>query len=111
MAKGLEIDVNGKNFGEKVVKQSKKIPVLVDFYATWCGPCQALKPILEKLAKEYKGRFLLAKIDVDKNTELAEKYNVMSIPAVKLFRNGKVESEFVGMMPESKLKEWLDSKL
>lgn len=111
MKKNLEIEANEKSFSEKVIAQSKKVPVLVDFYATWCGPCMMLKPLLEKLAKEYKEKFILAKVDVDKCSGLAEKYGIMSIPAVKLFKSGKVIGEFVGMMPESRLKEWLDAKI
>jgi len=105
------ISVTEKEFPEKVLQKSRKIPVLVDFYADWCGPCQALGPVLEKLAHEYKGKFILAKANVDKCSRISEKYNVMSIPAVKLFKDGKVASEFTGFQAESKIKEWLDSEL
>jgi putative thioredoxin len=112
MAKmNAEVKVNDKDFSVKVLGQSSKIPVVVDFYADWCGPCQALGPVLEKLAHEYNGKFILAKANVDNCPKLSEKYGVMSIPAVKLFKNGKVASEFTGMIPESKIKDWLNSQL
>jgi len=106
-----EVKVNDKDFSEKVIKQSSKIPVVVDFYADWCGPCQVLGPILEKLAHEYNGKFILAKANVDHCPKISEKYEVMSIPAVKLFIKGKVASEFTGMIPESKIKDWLNSQI
>ena len=109
--KETEINVNEKEFSDRVIGRSKKIPVVVDFYADWCGPCHALGPVLEKVAKEYRGKFILAKANVDHCPKISEKYNVLSIPAVKLFKNGKVVSEFVGFQAESKIKEWLDSKL
>lgn len=109
--KDLEVEVSEKNFDDKVINQSKKTPVVADFFAEWCMPCLMLGPTLEKIAKDYKGKFILAKINVEDNQKLAQKFNVMSIPAVKLFRDGKVVSEFVGALPESKIKEWLDSNL
>jgi len=109
--KEIEVEVTEKNFNEKVNKQSEKIPVVVDFWAEWCMPCVMLSPILEKIAKEYKRKFILAKINVDENPGLSEKFNVMSIPSVKLFKNGKVASEFTGNQPESVIKDWLGSNL
>ncbi|MBU5575086.1 MAG: thioredoxin [Candidatus Aenigmatarchaeota archaeon] len=106
-----EIEVTDENFNEKVIEQSKKIPILADFYADWCGPCNLLKPILEKIAKEYKGKFILAKINIDKCILTTEKYNIMSVPSVKLFKNGKIINEFIGLMPEEKIKEWLNKNL
>jgi putative thioredoxin len=109
--KEIEIEVTEKSFNDKVIKQSKKVPVLVDFWAEWCMPCVMLSPSLEKVAKEYKGKFILAKINVDENPKLSEKYKVMSIPSVKLFKNGKIVHEFTGNLPESSIKEWLDVSL
>ncbi|MFA5485124.1 MAG: thioredoxin [Candidatus Pacearchaeota archaeon] len=105
------IDVNDSEFEEKVINQSKKIPVLVDFWATWCGPCMTLKPILERIARDLGESIVLAKIDVEKNQENALKYSVMSIPAVKLFKDGHIVDEFVGAQPEEIIREWLKQKL
>jgi len=109
--KVTEIEVTEENFNEKVLKQSEKIPVVADFWAEWCLPCVMLSPTLEKLAREYQGKFILAKINVDENKKLAEKFEVMSIPSVKMFKNGKITNEFTGNQPESMIKEWLDNNL
>jgi len=106
-----EIEVNDENFQEKVIEQSKKIPVFVDFWASWCMPCLMLSPILEKLAKESNGKFILAKLNVDENRITSQKYGIMSIPAVKLFKNGKVVDEFVGALPEPSVREWLNKNI
>ncbi|MFH1522074.1 MAG: thioredoxin [archaeon] len=105
------MDVTDANFETEVIEKSKTIPVLVDFWASWCGPCVALKPVLEKIASEYEGKFILAKANADDNPNSAEKFGVMSIPAVKLFKDGKVVDEFVGAQPEVTIKQWLDKKL
>ena len=107
----MEIDVTDANFEVEVIEKSKTIPVLVDFWASWCGPCVALKPVLEKITTEYEGKFILAKASTDDNMSSAEKFGVMSIPVVKLFKDGKVVDEFVGAQPEATIKQWLDQKL
>lgn len=105
------MDVTDISFEAEVIEKSKTIPVLVDFWASWCGPCVALKPVLEKIASEYEGKFILAKASADDNSNSAEKFGVMSIPAVKLFKDGKVVDEFIGAQPEATIKQWLDQKL
>ena len=107
----VEIEVNEENFESEVIEKSKKVPVVVDFWAVWCMPCVMLGPTLEKLAKEYNGKFILAKLNVDENRNISQKYGIMSIPSVKMFKNGKVVDEFVGALPEPMVKEWLDRNL
>ncbi len=107
----MEIDVTDANFESEVIEKSKTTPVLVDFWASWCGPCMTLKPTLQKIAKELDGKFILAKASTDDNSSAASKFGVMSIPAVKLFKDGKVIDEFVGAQPEATIKKWLDQKL
>jgi putative thioredoxin len=106
----MEIDVNDANFEKEVIEKSKEMPVVVDFWAQWCGPCIMLKPILEKIAQQDK-RFLLAKANIDNAKEKATEYGVMGVPSIKMFKEGKVVDEFVGAMPEQKIKEWLDKNL
>ncbi|MDP3421038.1 MAG: co-chaperone YbbN, partial [Thiobacillus sp.] len=91
-----------------VLDESKHRPVVVDFWAPWCGPCKSLKPILEKLAVEYGGRFLLAKINSDDNQELAARYDVRGIPSVKAFVNGEMVDAFSGALPEGEVRVFLD---
>ncbi len=104
----FSVDVNEQNYIQVVVEGSKKTPVVIDFWAPWCGPCQTLKPILEKLAQEYQGKFILAKIDSDKNQKIASQFGVRGIPAVKVVINGKVVDEFSGALPESAVREFLN---
>jgi putative thioredoxin len=106
-----KIEVDDGNFQQLVIEQSKNVPVVVDFWAPWCSPCLMLGPLLEKLAHEYSGKFVLAKLDVNENRENARKYGIMSIPAVKMFKDGKVVDEFVGAVPEPFAKKWLDKNI
>jgi len=100
-------DASLPSFEQDVILRSKEVPVLVDFWATWCGPCKTLGPILEKLAAEFNGGFLLAKVDVDKEQQLAGYFQVKSIPTVMLVKDGQILDGFPGALPEGQLREFL----
>jgi putative thioredoxin len=104
------IDVNEIDFEYEVIAYSQNTPVVVDFWAEWCRPCKTLSPILEKIASEAQGNFRLAKVDVDGNPNLALRFSVRNIPTVKAFIQGEVVSEFVGLLPEPRIRDFL-SKL
>ncbi len=101
-------DVNQADFEQHVVEASFRQPVVIDFWAPWCAPCKSLKPILEKLAAEYGGKFMLAKVNSDENPEISARFAVRGIPAVKAMVDGEIVDEFTGALPEGAVREWLD---
>jgi putative thioredoxin len=104
----MSVDVTEATFEQEVVERSKQLPVVVDFWADWCGPCKQLTPALEKAEAARQGEVVLAKVDVDANQRLAAAFQVQGIPAVKAFRDAKVVDEFVGALPPAKVEAFFD---
>ena len=102
------MDVTGDTWETEVVERSAELPVVVDFWAEWCGPCRMLGPVLEREVAEREGKVALAKVDVDADQELARRYGIQGIPAVKAFRNGEVVAEFVGARSAPAVADFLD---
>jgi thioredoxin 1 len=102
----MAMQFTDQNFEQEVLKSEK--PVLVDFWAAWCGPCQMMGPIIEELAEELKDKYKIGKLNVDENRETAAKYNIMSIPTLIIFKNGEVVKQLVGVQAKESLKEELE---
>ena len=102
-------EVTDSTFDAEVLQS--KVPVLVDFWATWCGPCRMIAPIVEELAKQYEGKLKFTKVDVDNNTRIATKYDIRSIPSLYIFKGGEVVEQIIGAVPKSKLTTVLDGIL
>jgi thioredoxin 1 len=102
----MELTFTDQNFETEVLKSDK--PVLVDFWAPWCGPCQMMGPVIEELAKEFEGKVKVGKLNVDENNAVAQKYGIMSIPSLKIFKGGQVVKEFTGVQAKETLKGELE---
>jgi thioredoxin 1 len=105
-----EIVLTDQNFSQEVLNE-KELPVLVDFWATWCGPCQLQGPIIEEVAKEFAGQVKVAKLEVDQNPETASKYNIMSIPTMAIFKNGQIVKQMLGLQQKVRIAEELNQVL
>ncbi|MBL7031942.1 MAG: thioredoxin [Nitrospira sp.] len=105
----LVISVANDTFDQEVLKASTI--VMVDFWATWCGPCKIVAPVVEELAKEYEGKAKFAKVNTDENADLATKYNIRGIPTLIFFKDGEVKDQIVGAVPKAQLKSKIDSLL
>lgn len=111
MSSAFSFDVSEADFNQAVIEASFQQPVLVDFWATWCQPCQVLKPILEQLADAYQGKFLLAKVNTEEAQQISMQFGIRSIPTIKLFRNGEAVDEFMGALPEAEIRAFLDRNI
>ena len=110
-AQDLIKDSDTKRFMADVIETSRSVPVLVDFWAPWCGPCKAIAPTLEELSKEWAGKVKILKVNVDESPDLAQEFGIRSIPTLLLFKSGKVEQQLVGAMSKSALKSKIETSL
>lgn len=109
MASEKVLILSNDNFQSEVA--NSETPVLVDFWASWCGPCRMIAPIIDQLAEEYEGKIKVAKVDVDENRELAQTYGVMSIPTILIFKNGEVVNQAIGARPKGELEKMIETAL
>lgn len=100
-----------QDFDQQVLQRSRSVPVVVDFWAPWCGPCKMLGPVIEQLARSSEGKWDLVKVNTEEQQALALAYNISSIPAVKMFKDGVVADEFVGFLPENEIRRWIEKHL
>src|SRR5689334_6865054 len=105
------MDVTSERFATDVVTASQTVPIVVDFWAPWCGPCRVMTPVMEKLEREANGKWRLVKVNTDAEPELARLFDIRGIPAFKMFRNGKIVSELLGAVPEPQVRRWLDDNI
>ena len=103
------LNTTDKNFKNDVLDSSK--PVLVDFWAEWCGPCKAIAPTLDEISNEMSDNITVAKINIDENPNIAQEFNIRSIPALMIFKNGKLKAEMMGQVPKSQLEEWIKESI
>ncbi len=103
------VNINEKDFEKEVLKSD--IPVLVDFWATWCGPCNMIAPLIEKMAKEYEGKMKVIKIDIDSNSNIASELGIRSIPTLIFFKNGDIVDQVIGVVSEMQLKKIIEKVL
>lgn len=102
-------NVTDETFEEKVIKSS--VPVVIDFWAEWCGPCKAIAPSLDEISEEMVNKLRVIKLNIDENPNISQEYNIRSIPALMIFKNGQLQSEILGALPKSQLEKWINENI